>query len=272
MIDKKVNIGTLLNDRNMLRREIHGLRIAISSTEADQHNLLQSLQLKVRQLASVTADLRYFRNLRNPNAPTQKQKVESDKKFNDWLMQSASPDNPGLSASKTSKKDNQMKNKLTDSIMEQAQVFASTWSLVGGMFDDGNCLEDAEAAKVELRGMVEQALDTAANEVIRLQANEHSLRDEIAALRQIISDTVAAIGSGAGVGVECSLGFLQQIPEEVCETTKALRKGAERLSWIHASLTGTSIRGTIVNVLADHHSLDSFLSAIDAAMPQAVQS
>ncbi len=42
-----------------------------------------------------------------------------------------------------------------DAIMEQAQVFASAWSLVGGPFDQGNALENAEEAKAELREMLE---------------------------------------------------------------------------------------------------------------------
>lgn len=42
-----------------------------------------------------------------------------------------------------------------DSIMEQVQVFASAWSLVGGPFDKGNALENAEEAKLDLRDMLE---------------------------------------------------------------------------------------------------------------------
>ena len=45
-----------------------------------------------------------------------------------------------------------------EKIMEQAQVFASAWSLVGGRFDSGNMLDEAEAAKNELRQMVTEAL------------------------------------------------------------------------------------------------------------------
>jgi hypothetical protein len=41
-----------------------------------------------------------------------------------------------------------------DSVMEQAQVFASAWSLVGSRFDYGNGLEEAEQAKAELRAML----------------------------------------------------------------------------------------------------------------------
>jgi hypothetical protein len=39
-------------------------------------------------------------------------------------------------------------------IMEQAQVFASAWSLVGKRFDGGSAMDDAEEAKLELRVMV----------------------------------------------------------------------------------------------------------------------
>lgn len=42
-----------------------------------------------------------------------------------------------------------------DSLMEQAQVFASAWSLVGGMFDQGNQLQVAEEEKVRLEEMLE---------------------------------------------------------------------------------------------------------------------
>ena len=41
-----------------------------------------------------------------------------------------------------------------DAVMEQAQVFASAWSLVGGRFDDGSGMEVAEEAKAELRAML----------------------------------------------------------------------------------------------------------------------
>ena len=42
----------------------------------------------------------------------------------------------------------------TAAIMAQAQVFASAWSLVGGRFDTGTALDDANDAKAELRTMV----------------------------------------------------------------------------------------------------------------------
>lgn len=39
-------------------------------------------------------------------------------------------------------------------VMEQAQVFASAWSLIGGVFDGGNALQVAEEAKSELEVMI----------------------------------------------------------------------------------------------------------------------
>lgn len=42
----------------------------------------------------------------------------------------------------------------TDAIMEQAQVFASAWSLVGGRFDSGDGHDEALAEKEELRRIV----------------------------------------------------------------------------------------------------------------------
>ncbi|MEK6290817.1 MAG: hypothetical protein V4793_05400 [Paraburkholderia tropica] len=44
-----------------------------------------------------------------------------------------------------------------EKIMEQVQVFASAWSLVGGPFDSGNGLEAAEQEKAKLRAMLDAA-------------------------------------------------------------------------------------------------------------------
>lgn len=52
----------------------------------------------------------------------------------------------------------------TKRIMEQAQAFASAWSLVGGIFDGGDGMERAEEEKAELQRMVEE-LETALNEI-----------------------------------------------------------------------------------------------------------
>lgn len=42
-----------------------------------------------------------------------------------------------------------------DTLMEQAQVFASAWSLVGGIFDQGNQMQIAEQEKTRLEDMLE---------------------------------------------------------------------------------------------------------------------
>lgn len=50
---------------------------------------------------------------------------------------------------------------VIDAIMEQAQVFASSYSLVGGRFDDGSKMEQSNEEKAELRRMIEAVLDPA---------------------------------------------------------------------------------------------------------------
>ena len=59
----------------------------------------------------------------------------------------------------------ELAQEAADQVMEQAQVFASAWALVGGRFDSGNALEDAEEAKSELRTLVRSLADLAAETV-----------------------------------------------------------------------------------------------------------
>lgn len=47
----------------------------------------------------------------------------------------------------------------TEKIMEQAQVFASAWSVVGGPFDGGDAMEVATQEKDELKRMVVEMVD-----------------------------------------------------------------------------------------------------------------
>jgi hypothetical protein len=51
-----------------------------------------------------------------------------------------------------------MSEKTVKSIMEQAQVFASSWSMVGGPFAADNQLELAEEEKEELEKLVTAGL------------------------------------------------------------------------------------------------------------------
>jgi hypothetical protein len=59
----------------------------------------------------------------------------------------------------------EMAKEAVDQIMEQAQIFASTWSSVGGPFDDGSSLHDAYDAKDELLTRVRSLADLAAETV-----------------------------------------------------------------------------------------------------------
>ena len=43
-----------------------------------------------------------------------------------------------------------------DALMGPAQVFASSWSLVDGPFDNGDQMEPAKRGKADLRQMLEQ--------------------------------------------------------------------------------------------------------------------
>ncbi len=52
-----------------------------------------------------------------------------------------------------------MSEKTVKSIMEQAQVFASSWSMVGGPFAADNQLELAEEEKTELEKLVTAGLE-----------------------------------------------------------------------------------------------------------------
>lgn len=50
-----------------------------------------------------------------------------------------------------------------DDIMEQVQVFASTYSLVGGRFDDGTKMQQSEEEKALLRSMIAELVDDSAS-------------------------------------------------------------------------------------------------------------
>ncbi|WP_155634594.1 hypothetical protein [Burkholderia anthina] len=76
---------------------------------------------------------------------------------------------------------------LTDTIMEQAQVYASAWSLIDGPFDHGNALANAEREKAELRTLIG---DTIAPFVARQTgpADLQGLRNAILTPREIMRD------------------------------------------------------------------------------------
>lgn len=56
-----------------------------------------------------------------------------------------------------------MSEKILNAIMEQAQVFASSWSMVGGPFAAADQLERAEEEKEELKKLITGALEGSVN-------------------------------------------------------------------------------------------------------------
>lgn len=59
-----------------------------------------------------------------------------------------------------------------EKIKDQAQVYASAWSLVGGRFDRGGMLEQAEEAKAELFAAIDElqaARDRIYNETLEIR-------------------------------------------------------------------------------------------------------
>ncbi|WP_236233237.1 host nuclease inhibitor protein [Pseudomonas tohonis] len=70
-----------------------------------------------------------------------------------------------------------------ETIMEQAQVYASAWSLVGSRFDNGGRLEQCEEEKRALRAMLEEFLSEPNNIAIGL-VQWH--KDKMANLQAVI--------------------------------------------------------------------------------------
>ena len=83
--------------------------------------------------------------------------------------------------------------KYVEQIMEQAQVFASAWSLVGGRFDFGNALDDANEAKDELRALVARA-------ILALRPQAVPMTDEV---KEQALDLLATMFDAYENGVPC---------------------------------------------------------------------
>lgn len=85
-------------------------------------------------------------------------------------------------------------NALVGEAMSQVQVFASAWSLVGGPFDQGDALEDAEVEKAVTEALIRDLLNAAVAQSRSLPANER-VRDE-----QTDKNLVAAVRNFWGEG------------------------------------------------------------------------
>ncbi len=95
------------------------------------------------------------------------------------------------------------KDEWVNSVMEQAQVFASAWSLVGSRFDSGNGLENAEEEKKALRAMLTTppAQPAPVQEMTNIQRHEQNVQKFLAAQPAIpdaITDNSESVEYRAG--------------------------------------------------------------------------
>lgn len=119
-----------------------------------------------------------------------------------------------------------MSDKNIKAIMDQALVFASSWSMVGGPFAADDQLERAEEEKAELKKLVTDALEGSVNA-------PHDMGEMIQSLldwhkRKV--DQVQMISDNAKEGVTLQLGV--EGPVEIALTkdmAKGLRIGLGRL-------------------------------------------
>lgn len=70
------------------------------------------------------------------------------------------------------------RTELIDKVMEQAQVFASSWALVGSRFDRGDEIDNANEQKADLRKMVADMLAADAQQVADVNAQLAKLLGE----------------------------------------------------------------------------------------------
>ncbi|MDF3932110.1 host nuclease inhibitor protein [Pseudomonas citronellolis] len=117
-----------------------------------------------------------------------------------------------------------------DSIMQQAQVFASAWSVVGGPFDgDGGAMESAQDAKDELREMLEDFFsNTELKRVAELLVGWHQRKmGNIEKVLSTTSDTEIRLGEddpivltgdklkGFRIGLALAQSWFEQFPLKV---------------------------------------------------------
>lgn len=115
------------------------------------------------------------------------------------------------------------------SVMDQAQVFASAWSLVGGPFDNGDALEHADEAKEELREMLEVFFsNTELKNVADVLVQWH--QDKLACFEKILGapadmevrlgedDAIVLTGEmlkGFRIGLVVAQGWISKFPLQV---------------------------------------------------------
>lgn len=90
---------------------------------------------------------------------------------------------------------------VVDDIMCQAQVFASTWALIGGQFDNGILFEDSEHEKEVLRTMIAQ-LATLQAKLEQAEETNTAQLARIAEFDRCIQKVASALGGVCCGGVD----------------------------------------------------------------------
>ncbi|CEL28664.1 hypothetical protein [Pseudomonas fluorescens] len=111
-----------------------------------------------------------------------------------------------------------MSEKNIKAIMDQAQVFASSWSMVGGPFAADDQLERAEEEKAELKKLVTGALEGSVN----APQNVGEMIESLLAWHKRQADQLQIIIDNAKEGVTLQLGI--DDPVEIA-LTKDMAKG-----------------------------------------------
>ncbi|VVP40447.1 hypothetical protein PS865_04829 [Pseudomonas fluorescens] len=111
-----------------------------------------------------------------------------------------------------------MCDKNIKAIMDQAQVFASSWSLVGGPFAADDQLERAQEEKAELKKLVTSALEGSVN----APQDVGEMIQSLLAWHKRQAEQVQIISDNAKEGVTLQLGI--EDPVEIA-LTKDMAKG-----------------------------------------------
>ena len=111
-----------------------------------------------------------------------------------------------------------MSEKNIKAIMDQAQVFASSWSMVGGPFAADDQLERAEEEKAELKKLVTGALEGSVN----APQDVGEMIESLLAWHKRQADQLQIISDNAKEGVTLQLGT--EDPFEIA-LTKDMAKG-----------------------------------------------
>jgi hypothetical protein len=126
-----------------------------------------------------------------------------------------------------------------EELMEQAQTYASTWSSVGGPFDDGNTLARAEEEKAKFWSLVEQLVQerddyrTAEEHQIALRKKsverEQSLAAHVEHLDGLRKNVIEAIADDRLDVLDISF-YRNEVQPPIPETSLARRDEVSRAS------------------------------------------